>query len=174
MFRQLTTVITALFVLLGISGCGFSLRGADNLPADIQVIELNSTGHNKALQRTLEKRLKPYGLTLLQDHLQQHADLQLTILPDELDRRLLSLFGTGQVAEYELVYTVNYLLQFADHEAESLSFSLSREYQDDPDTVLAKSRELDIILDEMRQLAAERIIRQIASSYANLKQSNNP
>lgn len=43
-------------------------------------------------------------------------------------------------------------------------FQLTREYQDDPDQVLAKSRELDLILAEMRRQAADRIIRQLSKT----------
>jgi len=52
-------------------------------------------------------------------------------------------------------------------EAQTVEFDVTRDYQDDPDAVLAKSRELDLVLGEMRQQAAERIIRQIYTSYVN-------
>ena len=82
----------------------------------------------------------------------------------------MSLFSTGQVAEYELVYTIRYQLQFPAQDAQEIEFDVTREYQDDPDAVLAKSRELDLIQNEMRREAANRIIRQIASSYTNWQQ----
>ena len=159
--------ISSLMVVL--TACGFSLRGDFSLPASIQTIALNNTGHNTTLKRTLEKRLKLYKLNILDTStIEAPVDLNITLLPDELDRRLLSLFSTGQVAEYELVYTVKYTLQFAGHESQPVIFTVTREYQDDPDAVLAKSRELDLVLGEMRQQAADRIIRQISSYYANL------
>ena len=161
------TVIISL--MCGLSACGFSLRGDFSLPASIQNVQLSNTGHNAALKRTLEKRLKRYKLNMLDGSTAQTApDMHITLLPDELDRRLLSLFSTGQVAEYELVYTVTYLIQFAGHASETVTFTVTREYQDDPDAVLAKSRELDLVVGEMRQQAADRIIRQISSHYANL------
>jgi LPS-assembly lipoprotein len=90
---------------------------------------------------------------------------------DQLERRLLSLFSTGQVAEYELVYTIKYHIQFPAQDAQEIEFDVTREYQDDPDAVLAKSRELDLIQNEMRQEAANRIIRQVASSFSNWQQT---
>lgn len=164
-------------LLLGLSSCGFRLRGDFSLPDSIKTVQLNSTSHNTALKRSVEKRLKDYQLQVVEGNQDGSApDLVLTILPDELDRRLLSLFTTGQVAEYELVYSVAYHLQFVQTtasgerivgEAQTVEFDVTRDYQDDPDAVLAKSRELDLVLGEMRQQAAERIIRQIYTSYVN-------
>lgn len=155
-------------IIAAISSCGFSLRGDFHLPAKIKTIQLSSVAHNTSLERALAKRLKPYKLELIQTKGNQSpTDLTITLLPDELERRLLSLFKTGQVAEYELVYTVKYQLQFAQDPPQVMAFNVTREYQDDPDAVLAKSRELDLVLGEMRQQAAERIIRQISSSYPN-------
>jgi LPS-assembly lipoprotein len=95
----------------------------------------------------------------------EQVDVIVYLSSDQLERRLLSLFSSGQVAEYELVYTIGYQIQFPSQDALELEFDVTREYQDDPDAVLAKSRELDLIQNEMRHEAANRIIRQIASSY---------
>jgi LPS-assembly lipoprotein len=161
-------VVFLLTTLLG--GCGFKLRGNYNFADSIKQIRLTGAEANSPLKRTLSKKLKPYGISIVETNQEtvEQDDIKLYLLPDSLDRRLLSLFATGQVAEYELVYTVRYQLQFANHEAEFMEFDVTREYQDDPDAVLAKSRELDLVLSEMRQQAADRIIRQIATSYANL------
>jgi LPS-assembly lipoprotein len=69
------------------------------------------------------------------------------------------------------VYTIKYQIQFPAQDPQEIEFDVTREYQDDPDAVLAKSRELDLIQNEMRQEAANRIIRQIASSYSNWQQT---
>jgi LPS-assembly lipoprotein len=157
-------------LMIALTSCGFSLRGDFSLPASIQTIQISNQGHNTNLKRTLEKRLKLYKLTMLEKtSTETAADLSITLLPDELDRRLLSLFPTGQVAEYELIYTVQYLIQFAGHVSQNVNFTVTREYQDDPTEVLAKSRELELVLGEMRQQAADRIIRQISTYYANVQ-----
>ena len=153
-----------------LSACGFSLRNKYSLPANIQQLRLNSQELNSPLKRTLAKKLKRFKIDILEasDGEKAKDDMSLYLLSDTLDRRLLSLFSTGQVAEYELVYTVRYQLQFAGQEAQSAEFDVTREYQDDPNAVLAKSRELDLVLSEMRVAAAERIIHQIAISHTNM------
>ena len=153
-----------------ITSCGFKLRGDYALPSEIDHLQLLSSVKNAPLQRALNKQLTAYKIKVLGNSPlseQQTSDIDVVVFlqKDNLDRRLLSLFPTGQVAEYELVYTVNYSIQFPGHDALLMEFDVTREYQDDPDAVLAKSRELDLVLGEMRQQAAHRIIRQIASSY---------
>ena len=68
-------------------------------------------------------------------------------------------------------YTVRYELQFANSDAQLLEFDIKREYQDDPDAVLAKSRELELVLSEMRKQAAIRIIHQISIAQHTLSNS---
>nr|WP_268820161.1 LPS assembly lipoprotein LptE [Paraglaciecola sp. G1-23] len=150
------------------ASCGFKLRGDFSLPQGLQHLQVSSSLQNAPLQRTLIKQLKGYKIKVFTDsNHTQELDAQVFIQSDKLDRRLLSLFSTGQVAEYELVYTINYYIQFAGKDAIPIEFDITREYQDDPEAVLAKSRELDLVLKEMRQQAANRIIRQLANSYQN-------
>lgn len=171
---KLKAKLLCLLVVLLTTSCGFKLRGDYGLPSFIQEVQLTSQQKNAPLQRLLTQQLKAsntqvYNRLGLSNDIQQQIDVSLFLYQDELDRRLLSLFATGQVAEYELVYKVKYSMQFAQQEAQLVEFEITREYQDDPDAVLAKSRELDLILGEMRQQAANRIMRQLASSsYATL------
>ena len=54
-------------------------------------------------------------------------------------------------------------MQFPDKEAVMAQFEVVRDYQDDPDQVLAKSRELELMLSEMRDEAADIMIRRLSS-----------
>jgi LPS-assembly lipoprotein len=90
---------------------------------------------------------------------------ELRIISDKLDRRTLSVFENGQVAEYELIYTVNYHVRFPDEDPIVFRFELNRDYQDDPNFELAKSRELSLLLRELRQSAADKILRDMAQIH---------
>ena len=165
-----------LTIILTIVGCGFKLRGDFGLPADIQQLQLLAAQKNTPLHRILGKQLQGFNIevwdnTASASQINEQVDAIVYLTSDRLERRLLSLFSTGQVAEYELVYTIKYQIQFPAQDAQEIEFDVTREYQDDPDAVLAKSRELDLIQYEMRQIAANRIIRQIASSYSNWQQT---
>jgi len=146
--------------ILALSACGFKLRGSNNLPLELNQIQLQGHKQSALLNRAVKDRLLAQNVKVLSS-LSTELPL-LWIKGDRLDRRLLSLFASGQVAEYELIYRVDYQLQMPGAEPRDLNIEVLREYQDDPDAVLAKSRELDLILSEMRGQVAERIIRQLA------------
>ncbi|WP_289030971.1 LPS assembly lipoprotein LptE [uncultured Paraglaciecola sp.] len=170
-------VLSALMALF-LSSCGFKLRGDYNLPSEIKQLELTAEQKNTPLYRVLRKQLEGFDIEVFDNALKANIsnddiDARVYLKSDQLERRLLSLFSTGQVAEYELVYTIKYLIQLPDEDPQVIEFDITREYQDDPDAVLAKSRELDLIQKEMRQAAALRIISQLASSYTSWQQVNH-
>lgn len=160
-FKTITQVSSILLLTCLLSSCGFQLRGHHILPNELQTLTLTSVDQYNALTRTVKKHL-----ILNQVNLVNHSDEaipQLHLLKDQLDRRTLSLFNNGQVAEYEIIYTVKYQIIYTDGVVKDYVFELSRDYQDDPDLALAKSRELNLLLSEMRQEAADRILRNMAS-----------
>lgn len=176
MLKRIFLNVCILTIVLTIVGCGFKLRGDYGLPSGIQQLQLLAAQKNTPLHRILGKQLQGINIdvwdnTASASQIDEQVDVIVYLSSDQLERRLLSLFSSGQVAEYELVYTIKYQIQFPAQDALKIEFDVTREYQDDPDAVLAKSRELDLIQNEMRQEAANRIIRQIASSYSNWQQT---
>jgi LPS-assembly lipoprotein len=174
--NRLVLNVCILTIVLTIVGCGFKLRGDYGLATGIGQLQLLSVQQNTPLHRILGKQLQSFNIevwdnTASASQIDEQVDAIVYLTSDQLERRLLSLFSTGQVAEYELVYTVKYQIQFPAQDTQEIEFDVTREYQDDPDAVLAKSRELDLIQNEMRQEAANRIIRQIASLYSNWQQT---
>jgi LPS-assembly lipoprotein len=153
--------LSALLLLLGsvlLSSCGFHLRG--NLPlSHFPAMYIQSERHSE-LAALVAERLSYNNVQLL-DGYQQSAPM-LQLIDDSLERRTLSLFPNGQVAEYELIYKVRYALTMPDAEPLQYQFEIFRDYQDDPNQALAKSKELKLLLDELRQQAANRIVRQLA------------
>lgn len=156
---------------VALQGCGFKLRGSQALPSYLNNVVIITQFDYLPLSRALDKRLPVYqlqsivGEKTIPDGIEPTTVVVLKLQPEELERRLLSVFSTGQVAEYELIYSVNYEVIFPFAEPISASMKVAREYQDDPDQVLAKSRELELILDEMRDESADRMIRLLSSQY---------
>lgn len=150
-----------LLLLLGsllLSSCGFHLRG--DLPlSHFPAMHIQSERHSE-LAFLVGERLKHNKVQLL-DSYQQSAPM-LQLIDDTLERRTLSLFPNGQVAEYELIYKVRYALTMPDAAPAQYQFEIFRDYQDDPNQALAKSKELELLLGELRQQAANRIVRQLA------------
>lgn len=141
-----------------LTGCGFHLRG--NLPlSQYPAIYVQSEAHSE-LATLLKQRFSQNKVELISGY--QADKPALTLVRDTLERRTLSLFANGQVAEYELIYKVEYLIQLVGEEPQRYQFELYRDYQDDPNQALAKAQELELLLSELRQQAANRIIRQLA------------
>ncbi|KKO47283.1 lipoprotein [Arsukibacterium ikkense] len=154
---MLKTLIVVTFAL-ALSSCGFHLRG--NLPlSQFPAIYVQSEAHSE-LAKLVSKRLSQNNVQLLSSMQADAPSIQL--VSDTLERRTLSLFPSGQVAEYELIYKVSYYVIMPGAEPAFNQFELYRDYQDDPNQALAKARELDLLLSELRQQAANRIIRQLA------------
>ena len=155
-------------LLLVTTACGFHLRGNQSLPPSVNYVAVSSAQAHAPLARALKKRLEVYNIKggVMADSPSPAHSVMINIMPEQLERRLLSVFATGQVAEYELIYGVRYQVVFPDKEPINAYFEVLRDYQDDPDLVLAKSRELDLVLSEMREEAADNIIRRL-SGHAN-------
>ena len=152
----------SLFLVLSLlSSCGFRFRGDYLLPPELQTLYVSSVDTYGELSRILKRHLKLNKVTVVSSFTTEYPELHL--LNDNLSRRNLSVFPNGQVAEYELIYSVNYQLRFPNQDPENFNFELYRDYQDDPNIALAKSRELTLLLSEMRQQAADKILREMAS-----------
>jgi LPS-assembly lipoprotein len=158
---SLLKIAISALLLCTIASCGFSLRGDYLISPELQRLYVSSTDTHSELTRVLKQQLTINKVQVVKNFA---ADIpELRLLKDSLDRRTLSVFDNGQVAEYELIYTVRYQLRLANSDIQSFTFEINRDYQDDPDRALAKSRELKLILSEMRQQAATDIVRNIAS-----------
>lgn len=156
--RRLSLLWTSLLLSLVLSGCGFTLRGTAPLQK-YPAIYLQGDAHSELLTQ-LGAQLQRSQVKLLDG---QQADSPVFVLvEDSLKRRNLSLFTNGQVAEYELIYTLDYQLILPGQDPVPYRIELNRDYQDDPNRALAKSRELDLLLSELRSQAVSRIIRQLS------------
>jgi len=126
----------------------------------LATLTLNGDDEKSALFAMLGKELTLSKVELLDTPKKNVA--QLYLYKDRLERQTLSLFKNGQVAEYELAYSVHYLLKRPGKEAIEQRFELYRNYQDDPDNALAKAKELELLLNEIRMQASRRIVRELS------------
>lgn len=150
-------IALALCVVM-LTACGFQLRTASTLPEDLQNLEVSAINSESKLYVQLNKSLTQSNIQPAQAN---QATAELKLLDDKLTQRALSLFQNGQVAEHELIYTVSYQLIRENQKPITRSFEITRNYQDDPDNALGKSREMALILSEMRVKASNMIIRQL-------------
>ncbi|WP_343294111.1 LPS assembly lipoprotein LptE [Ferrimonas balearica] len=159
MIRRLLTVFT-LFALLATSGCGFRLQSNYQFPEELAQIRLNSADDQGELHRLVKERLRLANIEVVEDD----TAPRLWLGQDHLERSTLSLFPSGQVAEYELIYSVTSSITVGEQAPQSFNIEIRRDYLDDPRTALAKNRELELLLGEMRAQAADRIMRALSST----------
>jgi LPS-assembly lipoprotein len=151
-------------VLLMTSGCGFKLQRSYSIPASLEQLHLSSSDKYSELSRLVADRLRVNRISLVD------ADPKLPtlrLISDTLERSTLSLYPTGNVAEYELIYHVHFSVSFYQQEPQEFDVEVRRDYQDDPRTALAKSREMELLVKEMRVQAADNIIQTLSSIEAN-------
>lgn len=102
MRQHLLLPILLLTTLL--SACGWHLRGITPLPAEFQVLYLNSAA-SVSFNQQLVLQLEFNQVVLTEQA--EDAQAVLTIYPLDVEKRTLALTSSGQIAEYEL----NALLQ---------------------------------------------------------------
>ena len=164
--KRRSRIFIAMLLSSLLSACGFHLRGDYLLSDELQTIYVSSSDVHGELTRLVKQHLSRNQVKVLKYKNVQTPELR--IISDKLDRRTLSVFQNGQVAEYELIYAVHYQLRFGSNKGEPIDepqdfrFELNRDYQDDPNLALAKSRELSLLLSEMRKSAADKILRDMA------------
>jgi LPS-assembly lipoprotein len=160
-FKARLTIVTLAFFTLFVSSCGFHLRGDYLMSPQLQTLHVSSADKFGELTRQVKQHLSLNNIKLVSNSNKEIP--QMRLLKDSLNRRTLSVFPNGQVAEYELIYTVRYQLALSQDDIRTYEFELNRDYQDDPNIALAKSRELDLMLSEMRKEAANKILRDLST-----------
>ncbi|WP_372761485.1 LPS assembly lipoprotein LptE [Pseudoalteromonas sp.] len=142
-----------------LTSCGFHLKKASSLPDDLKQLTLVGDDEKSALFSAVKSELLASGVTLVAP---SKTAAQLYVFKEQLERQTLSLFQNGQVAEYELTYSVSYALNRPNGKAIEKRFELYRNYQDDPDHALAKAKELELLISEIRLQASRRIARELS------------
>ena len=163
--RRLKSFLLVTLLLGLLSGCGFQLRGSADLQGLKSVrIDTGST----ILRDELAVFLEDGGVVLVDDKKAQ-VDAVLSAYDENYQRRVLSVdSNTGKAREYELAYTVKFNLVDGDGDGEALvseqRVRLVRDFVFDEDAVIGKSREEDVLRQEMRRDAMQRILRRLTAT----------
>lgn len=153
---------TTLLLLLSLflSACGFHLRGEYQIPDSLMILHLSSSDEFSALTKAIHAQLSHNHIQLVE------ADAgipNLHIGKEHLATRTLSLYETGQVAEYEMSYSVKIKVTRKNHDDEHFQIKFHRDYLDNPLAALAKSKERELIMAEFRNMASEQVLRYLAT-----------
>ena len=158
-FNTLKNTLALVLMCFVLSSCGFHLKKASSLPDNLKTLTLKGDDEKSSLFLNLKKELKASNVELTPS---AKNVAQLYLRKESIERQTLSLFQNGQVAEYELAYGVSYVVKRPGEKAIEKRFELYRNYQDDPDHALAKAKELELLISEIRKQDSSRIVRELS------------
>lgn len=156
--RNISQFISMLMISAMLSGCGFHLRQ----PSPIAFKSIHIKG-NTQINSALKKALYDQGIKVVADP--ADAELQLDLLKEENEQRILSLSGTGVVREYELYYRVQYRTKEASEATWKLPLIMEgrRDYTYNDANLLAKQAEQKLLTESMQTDVLNGIMRRLSA-----------
>jgi LPS-assembly lipoprotein len=152
---------TLLLVLL-VSGCGFRLQGAAQLPPGLRKVYVAATDELSPFAVALDRALKEAGAVSAAAPADADAVIRVTL--DRTGRRVLSVSTRNIPQEYEVFYTVEYSIEKGGNVAvPQQHIELTRSYSYNESEALAKDREEAILRNAIARDLAELVLRRLES-----------
>lgn len=164
MRHRILTLLLGLAVLVT-AGCGFNLRGTTQVPPELQKLLLESSDPYGPLTRAIRQQLRLSNVTIVNDPMRKDLPA-LRILGSSESQDTVSIFRNGVTAEYQLVLRVQAQVLIPGHDIYPLRVNIFRTLFDNPLTALAKDAEAEVLRQEMREQAAQQLVRQLLTVHA--------
>ena len=164
MRHRILTLLLGLAVLVT-AGCGFNLRGTTQVPPELQKLLLESSDPYGPLTRAVRQQLRLSNVTIVDDPMRKDLPA-LRILGSSENQDTVSIFRNGVTAEYQLVLHVQAQVLIPGHDIYPLRVNIFRTFFDNPLTALAKDAEAEVLRQEMREQAAQQLVRQLLTVHA--------
>lgn len=170
MIRPRHNIFTGLYrtaavcaVLILVTGCGFHLRGAVDLPPSLQRTYVDADGVDRKVVRELSQALRSSGVEVVRERSAAGAVLTMS---QQYDRRALSVDDNSDVREYELVYELRFDIRSVNGETvlSNQRVELYRDYTHDKDNILGKREEEDSIRESMMRDAVQQVMRRLQAT----------
>ena len=153
---------TLVFLLTAslVTGCGFHLRGTINLPDSIKSVAISSP--DIKLQDTLANSLESNKIEIVSSPTSTTA--QIRIENADFSREVRTIDSRGKSTGYVLILRVSYdVVDGAGNELVKPSQVIARrDYNFDQEQLLSATREEELLHDEMREEAAQGILRKMS------------
>lgn len=165
--RHRTIALLLGLAVLVTSGCGFQLRGTTNVPYELKTLTFNSYDPYGPLTRAVRSQLRLSDVTIVKDSDARGKKLpSLRITGSSEGRQTVSVFQDGKTAEYQLVLDVQAQVLTPGKDLYPIRIRVFRSFFDNPLTALAKDNENDIIRQELREQAAQQLVRKLLAVHA--------
>lgn len=147
-------------VLFLTSGCGFNLRGLTQVPPELQTLILDSYDPYGPLTRSIDKQLRLNGIIIEENR--NRTDIpSLRINHYSETKDTASIFRDGKTAEHQLLVSVEIQVLIPGKNIYPMTVTVHRTFFDNPLSALAKDAEQELIIKEMREEAAQKIVRKL-------------
>jgi LPS-assembly lipoprotein len=201
--RTMTSLLKVAVLGLAVltAGCGFHLRGNTSVPTEFQKITFDTSDPYGPLSRSIREQLRLSGITIVDPKVDDSKTTDATttssasivdnsataakpadgsdklpslrIVGSSESKETVSIFKDGKTAEYQMVLNVNAQVLVRGHDLYPLTVRVYRSFFDNPLTALAKDAEQEMIRQEMRDQAAQQLVRKLLSVHAAELQNND-
>ena len=156
---NISRALFGIFLLL--SGCGFHLRGAVDLPPWLNDVAILTESGNHDLDPLLRERLQAYNIDI--NPIPTSAKFRLIIQSAVFQQQITSVSSSTTPRQYQLIYTVLFKLQDASgKELIPLStVTVTRQITVNSDRILGSDEEEAITKGEMRRDAIMQILNRL-------------
>lgn len=153
--RQLTILMLTTLIV----ACGFHLRDL----ADLSFNKIYINNQSLTISRDLNSSLKSNGVKVVKEI--EEAEIQVDMMNEGVEKRILSLGGGGTVREFELFYRVSFRVKSASEElwGPPQLVESRRDFSYLDSELLAKQAEEAQLYDDMRRDAVREILRRISA-----------
>ena len=163
-----------LFLVLGLSACGFHLRNKIALPADLGPVRVTSTTLYSPLAESLATGLKQAGAIPAETDAKDVATLE--VLSERWGDLPISIDAFGRAQEFSLRYAAVFVFRRADGSilVPQQVVELSRDYVSPPVDVTGTTTEREVLATELRREMAASILRRVDGVIQGGAQGQDP
>ena len=145
-------------VALCLSACGFRLQGHAALPAVVKTPYVEAPDRQSDFVQSLRHELLSNGAQLVPEKGKSSA--VISVLQDQMIRRVVSVSAANQPNQYEITYTVRVSVTAGDKELLPAQDVIeTRTYSFSEPLLLAKGHEEDVLREDMARDLADRVMR---------------
>ena len=155
-------------LLIGLTSCGYSLRGNELIDTNFEALKLNLAQPNSEFSRILRRNLAGMGVRIDDENdiakTGQVTPTILTVSAEQITNRPVTINPRARAAQYEMRLSIIIELQEGDKtRIEPEALFVEQTYFEDIENIAGNKDEVQIITTEMRRNLVTQLIRRLES-----------